>query len=122
MNRPNGIIEEMKRRRQRFARILLAVFLPMMMLSAVHVHEEVASLDCEQCAQHVSHAGHVSAANSHTDNCVLCQFLTLPFVPAVVVGTLFVSVFHLIVRQWQVCHAPYGVVISHSQRGPPALF
>ena len=104
MNRPNGIIEEMKRRRQRFARILLAVFLPMMMLSAVHVHEEVASLDCEQCAQHVSHAGHVSAANSHT------------------VGTLFISVFHLIVRQWQVCHAPCGVVISHSQRGPPALF
>lgn len=60
--------------------------------------------------------------NSHTDNCVLCQFLTLPFVPAVVVGTLFISVFHLIVRQWQVCHAPCGVVISHSQRGPPALF
>ena len=122
MRKPNGIIQELKQRRQHFARILLSVFLPMMMLSAVHVHETPSSLECEQCAHHVSHAGHLSAASSHDYNCVLCQFLTLPFVPAVVVGTLVVFNFHQISRQWRVCYAPCGVIISHSQRGPPALF
>ena len=122
MRKQNSIVEELKRRRQLFARILLSVFVPMMMLSAVHVHEEASHFECEQCAQHISHAGHLSAASSHDYNCVLCQFLTLPFVPAVVVGTLFISVFHLIVRQWQVHYAPCSVIISHSQRGPPALF
>ncbi|MBP5570618.1 MAG: hypothetical protein J6X46_06335 [Prevotella sp.] len=122
MKKQNNIIEELKRRRQLFARILLSVFVPIMMLSAVHVHEEASSPECEQCAQHVSHAGHLSADNSHTYNCVLCQFLTLPFVPAVVIGTLFIFTFHQVSRQWNIRHAPCSVTISHSQRGPPALF
>ena len=122
MKRQDSIIEELKRRRQLFARILLSVFVPMMMLSAVHVHEDASAPECEQCAHHVSHAGHLSAADSHTYNCVLCQFLTLPFVPAVVVGTLFIFTLHRISRQWQIHYAPCSVIISHSQRGPPALF
>ena len=122
MKKHNSIIEGLKRRRQLFARILLSVFVPMMMLSAVHVHEEASSLECEQCAQHVSHAGHLSAGSSHTYNCVLCQFLTLPFVPAVVVGSIFLFTIHQISRQWLVRYAPCSVIISHSQRGPPALF
>jgi predicted RNA-binding Zn-ribbon protein involved in translation (DUF1610 family) len=122
MRKQNSIVEELKRRRQLFARILLSVFVPMMMLSAVHVHEEASHFECEQCAQHISHAGHLSAASSHDYNCVLCQFLTLPFIPAVVVGTLFLFIIHQVSRQWQIHYAPCSVIISHSQRGPPALF
>ena len=122
MKKQDSIIEALKRRRQLFARILLSVFVPMMLLSALHVHEEALSPECEQCAQHISHAGHLSAADSHTYNCVLCQFLTLPFIPAVVVGSLFLFIIHQVSRQWQIHYAPCSVIISHSQRGPPALF
>ena len=93
MKKQDSIIEALERRRQLFARILLSV-----------------------------HAGHLSAADSHTYNCVLCQFLTLPFIPAVVVGSLFLFIIHQVSRQWQIHYAPCSVIISHSQRGPPALF
>jgi len=69
--------------RQRVAAwALLLVFVPLVVCSALHVHPEEAhaATTCEACLHHVHHAGHLSAA-SHAHECLLCQFLTLSFLP-----------------------------------------
>ena len=67
--------------------VLLAVFLPMLLLSSLHVHPE-AHLEeegCKECVHHVPHAGHFTSGTTCGFDCVLCQFLTLPFLLALVV-------------------------------------
>ena len=79
----------MQRQRNRniAAWVLLSVFVPMMMLSAVHIHKPAAdeTASCVECAHHVNHPGHL-------DDCVLCQFLSLVYTPAAVIqAVIFVA-------------------------------
>ena len=57
----------------------------MMLLSGLHCHEVTANaaIDCADCTHHVHHSGHLTADASHMDDCVLCQFLSLVYTPAV---------------------------------------
>ena len=68
--------------------VLLAVYLPMLLISSLHIHGT--SMDgettCAECVQHQCH-GHLSQLSGGMHQCVLCQFLTLPCV-ATVVGTI----------------------------------
>ena len=75
----------MKAKRVLFSRLMLAVFLPMLLLSVLHVHDGVyADGDsCMECVNHLPHAGHLSINANHHDDCVLCQFMSLSFVEAV---------------------------------------
>ena len=84
--------------RQRYrniaAWVLLSVFVPMMMLSAVHIHKPAAdeTTSCAECAHHVNHPGHFTSAVEHLDDCVLCQFLSLVYTPAAVIqAVIFVA-------------------------------
>ncbi len=63
------------------SRILLAIFLPMLMLSSVHVHKTTIAPDteCAQCVHHQCH-GHLTQQWGGSHPCLLCQFLTLSFV------------------------------------------
>ena len=67
--------------------VLLAVFLPMLLLSSFHVHPEahLEGDECQECVHHVPHAGHFTSGTTCGFDCVLCQFLTLPFLLAPVV-------------------------------------
>jgi len=101
--------------------VLLAVFLPILVLSSFHVHPE-AHLDgnhCEECLHHIPHSGHFSSLSVCSFDCVLCQFLTLPFlVGALVVLTtpLFCSTFSFCL----VCqHAVSDVEGCIRLRAPP---
>ena len=84
---------KMKMRRHISAIVLLAVFLPMLLLSSFHVHPEthLEGAACKECVHHVPHAGHFGTQTFCTCDCVLCQFLTLPFLMA----TAVVLVIHL---------------------------
>lgn len=64
---------------------LLAVFVPVLVLSSVHVHESAQSLgyECNECVQHHCH-GHVAELAKTIHDCVLCQFTTFSFVAVVV--------------------------------------
>lgn len=64
--------------------MLLAVLLPMLVLSSVHVHETSKSLDyeCNECVQHHCH-GHIAELTTTIHDRVLCQFQTFSFVAAV---------------------------------------
>ena len=64
-------------KRQLFAWLLLSVFVPMMAVAALHVHEEDSSAEtaCLACVNHQAHPGHLSNASGHLHDCVLCQLL-----------------------------------------------
>ena len=70
-------------RRIWMSRILLAVFVPMLLLSVLHIHTEGFADDsgCVECMHHVRHS-HLSTTDFCSLQCVLCQFQTLPFIVA----------------------------------------
>ena len=70
--------------------LLLAVFVPMLVLSSLHIHSGVAdhSIECVDCATHTPHGGHLSGSTLHVDTCVLCQFLAITFLAAAVLAVL----------------------------------
>ena len=61
--------------------LLLAVFLPILILSSVHVHDsdELFVDQCNECVHHHCH-GHLGELTTTMHACVLCQFLTLSFI------------------------------------------
>ena len=101
--------------------VLLAVFLPMLVLSSLHVHPEV-HLDedyCKECVHHLPHAGHFGSQTSCSFDCVLCQFLTLPFLMAPTLALKVNRIIH-IASQYEteqgVASGVRGVVFG---RAPP---
>ena len=87
----------MKTRTRRYLAswLLLAVFLPMLLLSSVHMHQHnrsVTDSECIDCFHHNCH-GHLSQTAAWSHDCVLCQFLTLTMLTASsVVIALFIHV------------------------------
>ncbi len=74
-----------KMKRQMAAWILLAVFLPMLILSALHIHQAPSAEEdsCTACTKHHCH-GHLAPQTASFHQCVLCQFLSLTFVTAAI--------------------------------------
>ena len=103
--------------------LLLAVFVPMLLLSSVHIHGYEQSADdvCTECVHHQC-GGHLGQQTVSMDNCLLCQFLTLPMAAAVCMAavTLFHVVFRLSHAQGhdRIKSGALGVVVT---RGPPTL-
>ena len=74
-------MSERLRLKQRWsARILLAVFVPLLLMASVHVHHYSmpAETACYECAHHIPHDGHLTGSLPSISPCVLCQFLSLP--------------------------------------------
>lgn len=103
--------------------VLLAVFLPMLLLSSFHVHSEayLEEGSCEECVHHVPHTGHFTSGTVCGFDCVLCQFLMLPFLlaPAVIFNAK--SFIHIAPR----CRVEQGVVLGVGGavfgRAPPCV-
>ena len=74
-------MKRMERRRAAVAAWLLSVVLPMVLVVPFHHHEEEYSdSECELCAHHQPHEGHL-ASSSQIDNCLICQFLGVSYLP-----------------------------------------
>jgi hypothetical protein len=103
--------------------VLLAVFLPMLLLSSLHVHPEahLEDGDCKECVHHVPHAGHFTSGTSCSFDCVLCQFLSLPFLMAPMVAFKakhFIHTTSLCRLEQSVASGVRGLVFG---RAPPSL-
>lgn len=61
--------------------VLLAVYLPMLLLSSLHIHriKRFYEVECAACVQHQCH-GHLVQLSEGMHQCVLCQILTLTYV------------------------------------------
>ena len=103
--------------------VLLAVFLPMLVLSSLHVHpaRHAEADPCDECLHHLPHSGHIGTLSTCSFDCVLCQFLTLPFLiaEAVVLGAkLFVHIAPHHIEKQSVVSRERGFVFL---RAPPVL-
>ena len=69
---------------------MLAVFVPMLVLSSLHVHRHIGGSheDCTECVDHHCH-GHLGQLATNSHQCVLCQFLTLSFVSATAIAVVY---------------------------------
>lgn len=110
------------RKRHISAWILLAVFLPMLLLSSLHIHQEseLSADSCTECVHHHCH-GHLSQLAETMHHCVLCQFLTLTFVAGT--ASAFVSLcpacrIHYARPVSAHCTESRGIIVT---RGPPAI-
>ncbi|WP_262288390.1 hypothetical protein [Hallella absiana] len=69
-------------KRQTAAWILMAVFIPMLFLASLHRHipvEQSQAGVCYACLHHIHHDAHLTTMAHHAGDCVLCHFLSLPF-------------------------------------------
>lgn len=114
---------KLENRRHIASWLLLAVFVPMLVISSFHIHEdgaEAAVTKCTDCQHHSCH-GHLTQMATWTHDCVLCQFLTLTFVATTAVTLLII---HKVVssridaQRRNVCVAHSGIV---GLRAPPAF-
>ena len=112
--------------------LLLAVFLPMLVFSSLHVHEGAVSQaekECTDCIHHRSSDGRLPSKNCHAHltqtatwvhDCVLCQFLTLTMLTAAAAAvTVYIHVCKLSYSQPLCSHhaACCGNIVT---RGPPS--
>ena len=103
--------------------LLLAVFLPMLVFSSLHVHEEhsvTTEIACADCVHHSCH-GHLTQTASWAHDCVLCQFLTLTFIAGIAGAVVFISPVCRTLHAQALCghySGGYGVIVT---RGPPAI-
>jgi hypothetical protein len=108
-------------RRQFASWVLLAVFVPMLLLSSLHVHG-VSTTDetpCAECVQHQCH-GHLAQLSFSVHQCVLCQFLVLSFVAApMLVVMLGVAVCRKLLVQ-PLCSIRVACCGAIVTRGPPS--
>ena len=76
-------------KRQLYAWLLLAVFLPVLALSSVHVHRHADApvAECTDCLNH-SCQGHLTVTDDPLHQCVLCQFLTLSYIAAATIAVI----------------------------------
>jgi hypothetical protein len=104
------------------SRVLLAVFLPMLLLSSLHTHHLQPSTNEEECTDCVQHhcAGHIGQLAQTMHECVLCQLLSLPMVvaAAVVVRTFFAYTRGSVQGGTSLLAPTPGTV---TLRGPPAV-
>ena len=71
----------MEKVRRIISTFLLAVYLSAVLASTFHRHPEHSQgPDCEQCVHHLPHAGHIGAYEGALSDCVICQFLGIPYV------------------------------------------
>ena len=111
-------------RQRLWAWMLLAVFVPMLMMSTFHRHEEVrsAGITCYDCQHHIHHAGHIANGWTSVDGCVLCHFHSLPYILGTEVSiALFAVVIYCALVFLEPMHAATfrGVTTT---RGPPYFY
>jgi hypothetical protein len=111
------------RKRQWYAWLLLGIFLPMFLAASMHVHEPVGSagVECYYCVHHIHHDGHLAKSAICNGECVLCHFLSLPYLIAsgvVLKLALFFLHRQMFLSASRTCVLPAGVV---SLRAPPVL-
>ena len=102
--------------------LLLAVFVPMLILSSLHVHEQVQKniVDCKECVDHHCH-GHLTQLSMSMDDCVLCQVLMLTVVAGAALAVVFYRksfVFHFAQPQCDVRLEALGIP---TLRAPPTV-
>ena len=112
------------RHRQIFSAVVLLLVMMMSLGTKVlHVHQYVVPtiVECADCQHHVFHSGHFLAGEDSDGECLLCQWLNVPYLGEDTAGykTYFTS---YIARFCISLSEGYPCVVQHiSLRAPPAF-
>ena len=103
--------------------VLLLVFVPMVLLSSVHVHAE---LDgdagvCSECLAHSVHKGHLTTLNAHVD-CPLCALENNVYQAADDQQQPFTAIFTSLAQRGTVPALAPGATTHQRNRAPPFSF
>ena len=103
--------------------LLLAVYVPMLLLSSLHFHEPSQEMEptCTECVGHQCH-GHLIQLSGGMHQCVLCQILTLTYIVVATRGLLCYQARRKAV--YAVCRRDVCRVsrCNISLRAPPAIW
>ena len=103
--------------------LLLAVFLPMLLLSSLHTHEpEFQEEECAECVHHQSCPGHLASGTLTLHECVLCQFLSLTFFATVTVAFIVRLINECVYQDASTAHVRVYQGGPTALRAPPTLF
>ena len=113
------------RKRARFARLLLLVYLPLLTVVTFHHHSEAGNenvvASCYDCIHHIHHDGHFTTTNTFTSNCALCQLQSLPYVtPNIIRIATFIAITHVAFAVF-ILFAESRKSDINSTRAPPAF-
>lgn len=108
-------------RRSFAAWLLLSAYVPLLLLSALHIHpcEAAEGDDCALCAQHVDHPAHFTTARSGLHDCALCYFLRLSYTAAALAVLTVIPPRRFTPHVVRVEAAVYRTVNRASLRAPP---
>lgn len=95
----------------------------MLLLSSLHIHEQ-SQTDTDRCTECVEHhcGGHFTQLTVHQHDCVLCQFVSLPFLWAATVAVVFFAPKAVACREQGVWACPMVCVGNSASRAPPRSF
>lgn len=112
---------EANMRRHISAWLLLAVFLPMLILSSTHIHNRgnAAEEECKQCVHHKVHSSHLSQAQAKICDCLLCQIQHLTFLSATPLAATIPCPLLYALPDDQGQQAVTGVLLINASRAPP---
>ena len=112
------------RKRHMASWVLLAVFVPMLLLSSLHIHSHALNIgiECVDCVTHTPHAGHITDGAWHMDTCVLCQFLAITFLSVAVLAVLPLQRLITYLSVASVHCVTSDVCGYKSVRAPPSVF
>lgn len=103
--------------------LLLATFVPMLLFSSLHVHEDsslMAEAESVGCV-HLHCHGHLTTTVSWVNDCLFCQFLTLTMLTAAVFGVIvYVHVCRKFLAQ-PLCGYRVACCGINITRGPPSV-
>ena len=104
------------------ARVLLAIFVSTIVLSALHRHESVSTVavDCTECAHHVHHY-HLAIATTGIHDCLLCQFITLNYIAGTAVALVVPIVSRGVVANRLLQNVCGRIPSALSTRAPPCF-
>ena len=97
---------------RRYSIAMLLVYVPMVLLSSLHIHQvvPVAQVACGHCVEQTAHQAHLSSLQSiDTDECLLCRFLVTMAAPMVVMAIVGSVRYRALV----------AVPLARVSRGPP---
>ncbi|MBQ3766056.1 MAG: hypothetical protein II874_04895 [Bacteroidales bacterium] len=84
-------MKRMERKRAAIAALLLSIVLPIVLIAPFHHHgtEKAIASDCDYCTHQQPHSGHL-ASSGQLDKCLVCQFLSIPYLPEKSTSVAFV--------------------------------
>ena len=105
-----------------FAIMLMMVMMLQMGVKTFHLHHhaEKETISCSDCEQHKVHSGHLLTWDGSSDDCLLCQLISTPFIEVDAIKFTPIDVEHQQASHIYVAFCIDNTWRNIKPRGPPS--